>query len=66
MRYLGYRSLISVKNVSSRMDFKKTALKELCGDCQKRNQTCQLLKIYISQYTKFLGRVYSDLQGHFP
>ena len=39
IRYLGYRNLKMLKNFCSRMDFNKTTLSKLCGDCQKGNQT---------------------------
>ena len=66
MGHLGYRSLKNLKNLNSGMDSKDTASKKLCRDCQKGNQTCQLSKIPMSQSTKFLDWVYSDLEGPFP
>ena len=41
MGHLGYRSLITLKNLSSEMDFKETTLGKLCGDCRKGDQTRQ-------------------------
>ena len=53
--YLGYRSLKTLKNLCSRMDFKEITSSELCGDCPKRDQTRQPLKSTMSQVIKFLG-----------
>lgn len=66
MGYLSYRSLKTLKNLSSKIDIKDIALKKLYEDCQKGNQTCQLSQSCISQSTKFLGRVHSYLEGPFP
>ena len=66
MGHLGYRSLKTLKNLSTTMDFKETAPKNLCGNCQKDNQTCEPSKISMSQFTKFLGCLYSDLKRPFP
>ena len=66
MSHLGYRSLKTLKDLSIGINFKETALKKLCGDCQKGNQTCQPSRFSISQSTKFLGHVHSDLEGPFP
>ena len=66
MGHLGYRSLKTLKDLSSGMDFKDTAPKELCGDCRKGNQTRQPSRIPMSQSTEFLDRVHSDLEGPFP
>ena len=41
MGHLSYKNLIMLKNLNSRMDVNKTTLSKLCGDCQKRDQTCQ-------------------------
>lgn len=65
MGYLGYRNLKTLKNLSNGMDFKDTAPKKLCKNCEKSNQTCQLSKIPISQSTEFLNRVHSDLDRSF-
>lgn len=54
MGYLGYKSLKMFKNLSNRIDFKEITLNKLCKDCQKRDQTYQLLKNLISQVIKFL------------
>ena len=64
--HLGYRSLKTLKNISTGMDFKETVPKELCGDCRKGNQTRQPSRIPMSQLTKFLGCVHSDLERPFP
>ncbi len=48
------------------MEFYGIIIVELCGDCRKRNQTRQPSKSPISQVNKFLGRVNSDLERHFP
>ena len=40
MGHLGYRSLKMLKDLSTGMDFKETAPKELCRDCRKGNHTC--------------------------
>ena len=61
MGHLGYKSLKTLKDPSNGIDFKDTALKKLCGDCQKSNQTRQLSRIPMSQSTKFLDRVHNDL-----
>ena len=66
MGHLDYRSLRTLKDLSSRMDFNETVLKELCGDCWKENETHQLLSTPMSQSTEFLDRVHSDLEGPFP
>lgn len=47
IRHLGYRNLKTLKNLSSRIDFKETAPKQLCKNCHKVNQTYWLSKIYI-------------------
>ena len=65
MGHLGYRSLKTLRVLSNGMDFKETASKELCKNCQKGNQTCQPSKIAISQFTKFLGWVNNDLEVQF-
>ena len=54
MGHLSYRSLKTFKDLTNGIDFKDTALKELCKDCQKGNQTYQPLKISMSQSTEFL------------
>lgn len=66
MGYLGYRCLKTLKNLGSGIDFKDIALKKLCRNCQKGNQTCQSLKILMSQSIEFLGQVYSNLDGLLP
>ncbi len=63
---LGYRSLKTLKNLSSRINFKETTPSELCGDCRKGDQTHQPSRSPMSQVTEFLGRVHSDLEGPFP
>ena len=65
MGHLSYRSLKTLKDLSTGIDFKETASKELCGDCQKGNQTHQLSKTPMSQSTEFLDQVHSDLEGPF-
>lgn len=37
MEHLGYKNLNSLKDLSSKMDFKETVLKKLYEDCQKKN-----------------------------
>ena len=63
--HLDYRSLKTLKDLSSAMDFKNMAPKKLCGDCQKSNQTRQPSRIPISHSIEFLNRVHSDLERHF-
>lgn len=46
--HLSYKNLRTLKDLSSEIDFKKTALKQLYKDYQKSNQTCQPSKTPIS------------------
>ncbi len=48
------------------MEFHRTIPTELYEDCQKGDQTSQQSKSLMSQVIEFLGRVNSDLEGHFP
>lgn len=66
MGHLSYRSLTTLKNLSSGMNFKETTLSKLCGDCQKENRMFQPLKSFISQTIEFLGRLQSDFERFFP
>ena len=50
----GYRSLKTLRLLSTRMDFKKIALKALCGDCRKGNQNRQPSRTSMFQSTEFL------------
>lgn len=34
--HLSYKNLISLKNIKNKIDLKKTALHELCENCQKK------------------------------
>lgn len=66
MGHLGYKGLTILKNLSNRMGFKKTATSKLFENCQEGNQTCQPSRSLMSQSIKFLGQIYSDLEGFFP
>ena len=46
--HLGYRSLKMLKDLSTKIDFKETAPKELCRDCRKGNQTRQPFRTTMS------------------
>ena len=48
------------------MNFKEITPKKLYGNCHKRGQTFQSSKTLISQFTEFLGQIYSDLEELFP
>ncbi len=66
MKHLEYRNLTMLKNLSSGMELHGTISAKLCGDCQKRDQTCQPSKSPMSQVNEFWGRVNNDLEGPFP
>ena len=66
MSHLSYRSLKMLKDVSIRIELKKTTPKKLSRDCEKVSQIRQSVKILISQSIKFLYCIYSDLDGLFP
>ena len=66
MGHLGYKSLKTLKNFSSKMDFNETTLSKLYRDCRKEDQIHQPSKSPMSPVTKFLGQVYSNLEGLFP
>lgn len=66
MEHLCYRSLTPLKNLSNGMNLKKTAPNKLCEDCQKEDQTRQPSRKLMSESTKFLCRVHSDLERLFP
>lgn len=60
MGHLGYQGLKIFKDLSTRIDFKETTLKELCSDCYKRNQIYQPSRSAISQSTEYLDQVYNN------
>lgn len=48
MKYLDYRSLKTLKDLSSKIDLKEITPKKLYRDYQKENQICQLLNNSLS------------------
>ena len=66
MGYLGYKSLTTLKNLCSRIDFKVTTPGELCEDCRKGDQTCQPSRSSLSKSFEFLSQVHSNMKEPFP
>ncbi len=65
MGHLWYRIRTILKNLRSGIKFHRSIPAELCGDCQKGDQTHPSSKSHMTQVNEFLGRVNSDLEGFF-